>query len=63
VLTLYLNNPITLSILFRPVKAAVSDALQQYSAVVQRALDDARRDAIDVPGQIGRVQAALDAYG
>ncbi|KAJ1622997.1 hypothetical protein T492DRAFT_912957 [Pavlovales sp. CCMP2436] len=53
-LSLYLNNAITLAILFRPMKTAVSDALQQYSAVAQRAMQDAERDALDVPGQLGR---------
>lgn len=62
-LSLYLNNPLTLAILFRPIKAAVLDALQQYAAVAQRAMPDAQRDAQDVSGQLERVRSALDACG
>lgn len=39
------------------------DALQQYAAIAQRAMPDAQRDAHDVPGQLERVRAALDAHG
>jgi hypothetical protein len=62
-LSLYLCNPVTLAILFRPVKAAVSDALQQYGAVARRALPDAQRDELDISGQLGRMSALLDSYG
>lgn len=62
-LALYLCNPVTLAILFRPVKAAVSDALLQYGTVARRAIPDAQRDELDIAGQLARVSELLDSYG
>lgn len=63
-LELYLPNPITLGILFRPIKTNVVDAVGQLAAHVDGGADGSDREAGDVAAEaVNRVTALLDGFG